>query len=118
LPWQGTTTAATQPSAQPLFTPVPTSVVSSQPLPGRMAIGGPSDLPPVDSVYAQPTVGATDASPGVATAALEQNGAAEAPPRPAVSSAPKPSSSYKRSNRNDGPGTPRYNLLLSLGGVY
>jgi hypothetical protein len=114
LPWQGTATAA----AQPLFTPVPTSVVSTRPLPGRMAIGGPSDLPPVDSVYAQPTVGAGGGGPGMATAALEQNGAAAAPPPPAASSTPKSYSSSKRSYRNDGPGTPRYNLLLSLGGVF
>jgi hypothetical protein len=118
LPWQATTTAAAKPSTKPLFTPVPTSVVSTQPLPGRMAIGGPSDLPPVDSVYAQPNVGSNDGGPGLATAALEQNGTAEAPPRPAVTSTPKPSSSYKRSRSYDGPGTPRYNLMLSLGGVY
>jgi hypothetical protein len=118
LPWQRSTTAAAQPGAQPLFTPVPTSVVSSQPLPGRMAIGGPRDLPPVDSVYAQPSVGAGNADPGLATAALEQNATAEPPPRPAASSTPKSYSSSKRSRRDDGPGTPRYNLLLSLGGVF
>jgi hypothetical protein len=117
LPWQRSTTAAAQPSTQPLFTPVPTSVVSSQPLPGRMAIGGPRDLPPVDSVYAQPTVDAGNADPGLATAALEQGETTGTPP-PAVSTKPKSSSNYKHSRRRDGPGTIRYNLMLSLGGVY
>lgn len=118
LPWQGTAAAAAQASAQPLFTPVPTSIVSTRPLPGRMAIGGPRDLPPVDSVYAQPTVGAGGGGPGATTAALGQNGTAATPPSPAASSKPKSYSSSKRSRRDDGPGTPRYNLLLSLGGVY
>jgi hypothetical protein len=63
-------------------------------------------------------VGAGDAGPGMATAALEQDGTAAALPPPAASSTPKSNSSSKPSHRYDGPGTPRYNLMLSLGGVY
>ncbi len=111
LPWQAGGTGSKP--QKPLFTPLPTSVVSTEPLPGRMAIGGPSALPPVNSVYAPPTTTATGTgATAVATAAVTPQD------RPAVVSAPKPAQSYKRSRRADGPGTPRYNLMLSLGGVY
>jgi hypothetical protein len=113
LPWQGDGSATKQAAAKPLFTPLPTSIVSTEPLPGRMAIGGPKALPPVNTVYA-PTSSTPsgNAPPGVATAA------AVPAERPAVVSAPRPSQSYKRSRGEDGPGTPRYNLMLSLGGAY
>jgi hypothetical protein len=114
LPWRAASNAS-QSAAKPVFKPLPTSVVSTEPLPGRMAIGGPSALPPINSVYAPsattgnaqvPLTTATAAGPGVAPVASE-------PP------ASKPSRSYAKSrHRNDGPGTPHYNLMLSLGGVY
>jgi hypothetical protein len=114
LPWkQGNGTSAVA-TAKPLFTPVPTSVVSSEPLPGRMAIGGPSVLPPTDGVDGQAI--AVGADPAAATAALVPPATALAPVAPA---APKVRTTSKRpSYRRDGPGTPRYNLMLSLGGVY
>jgi hypothetical protein len=120
LPWKAAGSAAA-PSARPLFTPVPTSVVSTEPLPGRMAIGAPKALPPVDSGSAEPVaVGA--GQQGVATAALDQSAAQSPPLGSSASAAPKrrpTGNSYnKRSSREDGPGTPRYNLLLSLGGAY
>ena len=84
-----------------------------------MAIGGPSDLPPVDSVYAQPSRRRRQRKPGHgdggAGAKRRRGGTAAAPPRPQHRNL---HSSSKRSHRNDGPGTPRYNLMLSLGGVY
>ena len=131
LPWK----------AEALFKPVPATVLSSKPLPGRMAIGGP--VPTSD--HAQQ--GAPSVAPGTEpsplrtqTAALETTpldaAAVEAP----VTVAPKVvrrSSSSRRSARNHGrrfaggaaprrarsyrrggSGTPRHNLLLSLGGVY
>ena len=49
LPWKASE------SAQPLFKPVATSMISSEPLPGRMAIGAPRDLPPVDAFNAEIT---------------------------------------------------------------
>jgi len=117
LPWQTTTTAA-KPAAKPLFRPLPTSVVSTEPLPGRMAIGGPKTLPPVNSVYAPQAPAAGNGQTDVNTvAAVGPN--AGTPPDTSVSSAPKPAKTYKRARRRrDGPGTPRYNLMLSLGGVY
>jgi hypothetical protein len=89
--------------------------VSTEPLPGRMAIGGPKALPPVNSVYAPPAAGGSTQS-AVTTAAMEPGEA----PVASGPAAPSPSQSYKRSRRHreDGPGTARYNLLLSLGGVY
>ncbi len=109
LPWQAT--ARVTPN-KPLFTPLPNSVVSSEPLPGRMAIGAPAALPPVNSVYAAPALPATDAGQPSVTAAAT-------PPVETTASAPsKPVKTSKRRHRYDGPGTPRYNLMLSLGGVY
>jgi hypothetical protein len=117
LPWQ-TTTAAAKPAVKPLFKPLPTSVVSTEPLPGRMAIGGPKTLPPVNSVYAPQTPAAGNGQTGVNTAAAVGPNAGT-PPGTSVSSAPKPAKTHKRSRRRrDGPGTPRYNLMLSLGGIY
>jgi hypothetical protein len=122
-------TAATQPEVLPwkagpaaqsgtrLFTPVPSSVVSAEPLPGRMAIGGPRDLSPAVQAPLIPggAPGAVPGQPNVATAALDPGVSRPASVSPP--SAPKPRQAYKKSRRS-GPGTPRYNLMLSLGGVY
>jgi hypothetical protein len=107
LPWQ----AAGAAPNKPVFTPLPNSVVSTEPLPGRMAIGGPAALPPVNSVYAPPAVAATEpGQPGVTAVA--------APPDETAPAPSKPTKISKKRRRYDGPGTPRYNLMLSLGGVY
>ena len=107
LPWQ----AAGAAPNKPVFTPLPNSVVSTEPLPGRMAIGGPAALPPVNSVYAPPAVAATEpGQPGVTAAA--------APPDETAPAPSKPTKISKKRRRYDGPGTPRHNLMLSLGGVY
>ena len=126
LPWK----------AKALFKPV----LSSNPLPGWMAIGGP--VPTSD--HAQQ--GAPSAAPGIEptppqtqTAALETaslDAAAIEPPVMMVApKAVRRSSSSRRVGRNHsrrfasgpprarsyrrgGTGTPRHNLLLSLGGVY
>jgi hypothetical protein len=128
LPWK----------AKALFKPVPATVLPAEPLPGRMAIGGPVPT----SVDAQP--GAPPIAPGTAatplrteTAALEtaplDATAVETPLTTAPKAEHRSSSSRRaghnrsrrfaagapqRSYRRDGPGTPRHNLLLSLGGVY
>ncbi|MFA6139746.1 MAG: hypothetical protein WC684_03405 [Hyphomicrobium sp.] len=114
LPWKA---AAGSQASQPLYKPLPSSVVETDPLPGRMAIGGPKNFPPATQAPLIP--GATSQQPGVATAALDPGSAAPADfgasRQPAA--APKPRAP-KRSARRSGPGTPRYNLMLSLGGVY
>jgi hypothetical protein len=110
LPWQ---TAATEPAdAQPLFKPLPSSVISTSPLPGRMAVGGPATLPPVNSVYApQPTT--TGPGQGYAPGAV-----AELPPSQDYDVKPKKKAKKYKSSRRLRRGTPRYNLMMSLGGVY
>jgi hypothetical protein len=108
LPW----TAQNQ-QVEPLFKPVPTSVVTTEPLPGRMAIGGPAALPAATQAPLIPGDGGYQGNRN-ATAALE-------PPAytPPAASNPKPRTSKKSSkSRRASPGTPRYNLMLSLGGVY
>jgi hypothetical protein len=113
LPWKAA--SADQKSAIRLFTPVPTSVVSTEPLPGRMAIGAP--LPPSNQGPLVP--GTSPASHGTATAALDPGVTSPGAPAGPAYAAPKPRSSKKASNwRKPAAGTPRYNLMLSLGGVY
>jgi len=123
LPWKANAMPGA-PAGQPLFKPVPTTVVSTEPLPGHMAIGGPVPTS-VDVQQSAPPVtpGAAPAPPETAIAAPDSNGAAVKPPvtaRPdhrrgfAGDAPPQRTRSY----HHEGPGTPRYNLLLSLGGIY
>ena len=121
LPWKATS-APGVPGGQPLFKPLPTTVVSSEPLPGRMAIGGPIPTM-VDAQAAAPVApGVVTAPNGMATAAatvaLDPNAATAKPPvtAPAPRAEHRSASSYHA--RREGPGSPRYNLMLSLGGIY
>jgi hypothetical protein len=110
LPWKAGN--AGQPSTR-LYTPLPTSVVSTEPLPGRMAIGAPKEFAPA-APQAPLIPGTAPGQPGVATATLEPG---VAPPA-GVAPSSKPPRQAKKSSRRVAPGTPRYNLMLSLGGVY
>lgn len=114
LPWKAA--SAGEPATARLFTPVPTSVVSNEPLPGRMAIGGPKEFPPLDANQNALIPGIPSGQPGAATAALPPGGVPPTGVAPAPA-APKKAQAYKK-HRREGPGTPRYNLMLSLGGVY
>jgi hypothetical protein len=95
---------------------MPNSVVSSEPLPGRMTIGGPKEFPAAQQA---PLIPGTPGQAGTATAALEPGAAS-----PPTSFAPPPAAPPKRQAKKSGSwrkpaqGTPRYNLMLSLGGVY
>jgi hypothetical protein len=117
LPWK----AASAPGVaggQPLFKPVATTVVSSEPLPGRMAIGGP--IPTAVDAQSTPaaTTGVVIAPTGMAAAALDPNAAAaRAVTAPAPRAEHRSSGNRGYAGRED-PGTPRYNVLLSLGGAY
>ncbi len=111
LPWK----AANTQQAVRLYTPLPHSTMTTNPLPGRMAIGGPTDFAP--AVQAPLIPGPGNAK--VATAEIDQGPATHA--APTHSSAPKPPRQAKKSSgswRKPAKGTPRYNLMLSLGGVY
>ena len=71
LPWKAGNAA--QPATR-LYTPLPNSVVSTEPLPGRMAIGGPKEFPPAVQAPLIPGTApgtAAPGQPGVATAALD-----------------------------------------------
>jgi len=113
LPWKANAMPGA-PAGQPLFKPVPTTVVSTEPLPGHMAIGGPVPTS-VDVQQSAPPV-----TPGAAAAALDPNAGAVKPVvmnpdhRRFADGPPQRAPSYQ----HEGPGTPRYNLMLSLGGVY
>jgi hypothetical protein len=119
LPWK----ASSGPHAaapQPLFRPVPTTVVSTEPLPERMAIGAPVTTPADVQQSAPPiTPGAAATPPVKATAVLNPNAAAMEPPMTAALKAERRAHPDDRGFAGDvGWGTPRYNLLLSLGGLY
>jgi hypothetical protein len=116
LPWKAATVSTGAPATgRPLFTPVATSVVSSEPLPGRMAIGGPKELPPVDSANAAAVYMPTGkANQPLATATLEGAQATSAPKSTPPTGQRK--SSYRRSSGQNDP--IRHNLMLSLGGSY
>ena len=77
-----------------------------------MAIGGP-DPASVDAQQSAPPIppGPAVAAAGTATAVLDPNVAVMKQP---VTASPK----AERRTRPVEPGTPRYNLLLSLGGLY
>lgn len=132
LPWR----------AEALFKPVPAVVLSSEPLSGRMAIGGPvptsvnaqqrapSDAPGTAATPPLPTqTAALEAAPLEATAVVppvmvgpkevrrSSSGRRSArihSRRFTGAAAPRRARSYHRRE----PSTPRHNLLLSLGGVY
>jgi hypothetical protein len=110
LPWK----AREEPAVQPLFKPVPTTVVSTEPLPDRMAIGGPAPTS-VDVQQSAPPVtpGAAVAPPGATTAAP-----VTAAPKAERRARPDDRRGVAGNYHHEGPGTPRYNLLLSLGGLY
>jgi peptidoglycan hydrolase-like protein with peptidoglycan-binding domain len=120
LPWKAAGASVGQAAAPArLFTPVPTSVVSNEPLPGRMAIGGPRDFPPPQATQAPLIPGATTTPPNNVAAFTPPPGAGAAAPVAPRATAPKKQAWKKPArSRRDGPGTPRYNLMLTLGGVY
>jgi hypothetical protein len=115
LPWKAGNAA--QPATR-LYTPLPNSVVSTEPLPGRMAIGAPREFPPAAQAPLIPGTppGTAPGQPGVATAALDPGASPSGSVAPPAASTPKPRQAKK--SRRLTPGTPRYNLMLSLGGVY
>ena len=99
LPWKATPAPGVA-GGQPLFKPMPPMVVSTEPLPEHMAIGA-RDTASVDVQQSAPPI-----PPG-----LDPNVAAMKQP---ITVAPK----TEGRTRPVQPGTPRYNLLLSLGGLY
>lgn len=117
LPWQQA--RATKPAAQQLLRPVGTTIVTTAPLPGRMAIGGPRQLPP-------PSVEDGVGYSSVAAAAIDDSDRARVSQpdytrvpaaRPARAAAPRKAKRSRRRYRGVRAAR-RRNLMLSLGGAY
>jgi len=110
LPWQQA--GAPQPAGQPLLRPVGTTIVTTTPLPGRMAIGGPRQLPPPpasdDSWSSSVAAVTVDGSDNVGISSPSATRAR------AIRSKAKQSRRRYRSVR----AARRRNLMLSLGGAY
>ena len=116
LPWNRP--GAPQPAAQPLLRPVGTTIVTTAPLPGGMAIGGPMQLPPPAAGYGnQP-------SSTAAIATEESNDTSLSPPVYSRPRAARPARATRRAakrSRKRSRGVRaarRRNLMLSLGGTY
>jgi hypothetical protein len=122
LPWQRA--GAPQPAAQPLMRPVGTTIVTTAPLQGRMAIGGPKQLPP--------PAAEDDNQPSSVTAITIAPSNDTGVSRPSITRAPSARRSRatrraraarrkaKRSRRRYGGvrAARRRSLMLSLGGAY
>jgi len=121
LPWKRA--GAPQPVAQPLLRPVGTTIVTTAPLPGRMAIGGPKQLtPPSAQDDNQPSIVAAitiDPSNDTGVSQPSITRAPSARPRRATRRARASRRRAKRSRRRYGGvrAARRRNLMLSLGGA-
>ena len=126
LPWK----------AKALFKPVPATVLPAEPLPGRMAIGGPVPASVDAQQGAPPVAPGTTASPQrTEIAALETAPLDAATGEPPVTAAPKAERGRAAAGArvvitarrfagersaagpklpSEGPGTPRHNLLMAL----
>jgi len=106
------------PERQSLFRPVPTTVISTEALPDRMSIGA------LDSATVDLEQAMLPLAPAAATPSGTAPNVATANPPAIVSQTPthRTRADYRRGFASDGhresPGTPRYNLLLGLGGLY
>ena len=118
LPWQQA--GAPRPAGQPLLRPVGTTIVTTAPLAGRMAIGGPKQSPP-------PSVEDDFGRRSVAAATIDDSDRANIS-RPVITRAPAayparaaaPRKAKRRSRRRYRRvrSDQRRNLMLSLGGLY
>jgi len=114
LPWNRS--GAPQLVAQPLLRPVGTTIVTTAPLPGRMAIGGPMQPPP-------PAAGYGNQPRSVAAIAVEEsNDTGVSPPvftQPRAARATQRSQARRSTRRSRGVhAARRRNLMLSLDGGY
>ena len=115
LPWQRA--GAPQPAGQPLLRPVGTTIITTAPLPGHMAIGGPKQLPP-------PSFEDNSVRSSVATAIIEDPERSRVS-RPAITRTPKARPKRRTVRKTERPrrrarrrNAVRRNLMLGLGGLY
>ena len=125
LPWKAKS-GSDEEGGRPLFRPAPTTGAFTEPLPERMAIGGPNPTS-VDVEQSAPrTQGTAAAPPAAATSTLGPDAPSVMPSTTIAPDAQgRSSSSYHHRFAGDAPphrggrlSLPRRNLLLSLGGLY
>jgi hypothetical protein len=112
LPWRAASGSVGQ-GGRALFRPAPTTGASTEPLPERMAIGGPNPTS-VDVEQGGPRGSqGTAAAPAVAITPYAQDRSSSNHHRRFAGDAPR-----QRSSGRERLSLPRRNLMLSLGGVY
>jgi hypothetical protein len=119
LPWQQA--GAPQPAGQPLLRPVGTTIVTTAPLPGRMAIGGPQQSPPpsVEDGVGRRSVAAATIDDSDRTGVFSRPVITRAPAaRPARAATPRKAKRRSRRRYRRVRAAQRRNLMLSLGGSY
>jgi hypothetical protein len=129
LPWRAASGSVRE-GGPALFRPAPTTGASTEPLPERMAIGGPNPIS-IDVEQSAPRVSQETAAPVAAatTSALDPNAPAVKPSTTITPYAQgRSSNNHHRRFAGDAPrqrgsgrerlSLPRRNLMLSLGGVY
>ena len=129
LPWKANAVPAAA-AALLLFKPVPTTVASTEPVPGRMGLGAPVPTSVDVQQDAPPVMPGVAAAPPGTVIASHDPGAVKPPVTATLRAKHRSSSSDRRRAGRDhprrfagdygrvGPGTPRHNLMLSLGGLY
>jgi hypothetical protein len=118
LPWQQAGTP--QAASQPLLRPVGTTIVTTAPLAGRMAIGGPKQSPPpsIEDDFGRRSVAAATFDDSDRANVLQPVITRAPAARPAYAAAPRKTKRRSRRRYRRVQSAQRRNLMLSLGGRY
>jgi hypothetical protein len=118
LPWQQAGTP--QAASQPLLRPVGTTIVTTAPLAGRMAIGGPKQSPPpsIEDDFGRRSVAAATFDDSDRANVLQPVITRAPAARPAYAAAPRKAKRRSRRRYRRVRAARRRNLMLSLGGRY
>ena len=118
LPWQQAGTP--QAASQPLLRPVGTTIVTTAPLAGRMAIGGPKQSPPpsIEDDFGRRSVAAATFDDSDRANVLQPVITRAPAARPAYAAAPRKAKRRSRRRYRRVQSAQRRNLMLSLGGRY
>ncbi len=118
LPWQQA--GAPRAAGQPLLRPVGTTIVTTAPLAGRMAIGGPKQSPPpsIEDDFGRRSVAAATFDDSNRANVLQPVITRAPAARPAYAAAPRKAKRRSRRRYRRVRAARRRNLMLSLGGRY
>ena len=118
LPWQQA--GAPRAAGQPLLRPVGTTIVTTAPLAGRMAIGGPKQSPPpsIEDDFGRRSVAAATFDDSDRASVLRPVITRAPAARPAYAAAPRKAKRRSRRRYRRVRAARRRNLMLSLGGRY